>query len=202
MSETYAEQIDRHRVTRRRKLLSAAAEALADLGIRQATMEQIAAKVGVSKVILYRYFGAKDKLVHAVLEEVVDDFLEADEEDAEWWTDRVRRTLRVARANPAGLKLLVRHAAHDPEFGLHLDRLVDALVARAAERVTEIRGPEQHTLADTRFLAQTIMAFFLDSYVRWIDDGPSDRDDEFLEWVTRSVRALSYYWAGENPPSI
>lgn len=201
MNQSYAEQIDRHRSARRRELLSASSKALAELGIRKATMEQIAGEVGVSKVVLYRYFGSKDKLVHAVLDEIVDDFLQAEAEEAEWWTDRVRRTLSVARENPDALKLLIRHAAHDPEFGYHLERLVDALVERSEERITEIRGDRSSVLGNTRFLARTIMSFFLDAYVRWIDEGPTEHDDEFLEWITRSVRAISYYWAGENPPT-
>jgi len=33
-----------------------------------------------------------------------------------------------------------------------------------------------------------------------VDDGDPARDDAFLSWLTRSIRAMSYYWRGLTPP--
>jgi hypothetical protein len=50
--------------------------------------------------------------------------------------------------------LLVRHASHDPEFGIHFDRLTQALVGRVEERQAAILGPESSdTPGDVRILA-------------------------------------------------
>ncbi|MCW3834444.1 TetR/AcrR family transcriptional regulator [Sphingomonas canadensis] len=199
MEKTYSEMIDAHRVQRREQLLRAAAEVLEQRGIRQATMDHVAAQAGVSKVILYRYFKSKDALVHAVLDEVVQAILTADREEAAWWTDRVRRTLPVARAHAAAMKLLVRHAAHDPIFGSHLERLTAELVQAVIDRETDILGPEENAPGPTILMAQAVTTFMLDSYVRWIDQGDCGRDGQFLDWITASVRSIVYHWRGLKP---
>ena len=200
MAQSYSDLIDAHRVLRRTQLLRAAAEELNERGIRQATMEQVATRAGVSKVILYRYFKSRDLLVHAVLDEVVEAILDADRQDATWWTDRVRRTLPVARDHAAAMKLLVRHASHDPTFGHHFQRITAALVAAVIERETAILGAANHAApGPIALMAQVITAFLLDAYVRWIDEGEPGQDDQFIDWLTKSVRASVYYWRGLTP---
>ena len=201
MTKTYSELLDEHRVQRREQLLLAAAEVLNERGIRNTTMDQVAQQAGVSKVVLYRYFGSKDKLVHAVLDEVVDAILEADQAEAKWWTERLVRTLNVARAHGAAMRLLIRHASHDPEFGVHFERLARALVARVDERAVESLGPEVDVVVPgaASVLAESTTSFLLDAYVRWIDQGTPENDALFLQWVTRSVRAMVYYWRGQEP---
>ncbi len=199
MRKSYSEMIDAHRVQRREQLLRAAAEVLETRGIRQSTMDQVAAQAGVSKVILYRYFKSKDALVHAVLDEVVQAILTADREEAAWWTDRVRRTLPVARDHAAAMRLLVRHAAHDPTFGHHLEQLSSELVQAVIERETAILGPEDAVPGPTIIMAEAVTAFMLDSYVRWIEHGDAARDDQFVEWITKSVRSMIFHWRGLKP---
>lgn len=200
MTKAYAEHMEEHRTARRQAFIAAAAKTLAEKGIHLTTMDDVAASAGVSKVVLYRYFDNKESMVHAVLEQIVDKLLAADAEDAGWWTERVQHTLAVARADPHSFLLLARHASHDPVFGVHYKRLFDALVARVQERLSEILGAERSTPIDGLFLAETTTALFLDTYARWMDCGREENDRAFLDWLTRSVRALSYYWGGETPP--
>ncbi len=200
MTQSYSEMLDAHRTRRRETLLLAAATVLNERGLRQTTMDQVAQGAGVSKVVLYRYFESKDRLVHEVLSDVVDALLRADDVDADWWTKRLHRTLAVARSHAAAMCLLVRHASHDPEFGIHFDRLTQALVERVEERQAAILGPESSgTPGDVRILAESVTAFLLDAYVRWMENGDSARDEQFLAWITSSVRATVYYWRGLAP---
>lgn len=200
MTQSYSEMLDAHRARRRETLLLAAAAVLNERGLRQTTMDQVAQGAGVSKVVLYRYFESKDRLVHEVLSDVVDALLRADDVDVDWWTKRLHRTLAVARSHAAAMCLLVRHASHDPEFGIHFDRLTQALVGRVEERQAAILGPESSdTPGDVRILAESVTAFLLDAYVRWMENGDPARDEQFLAWITSSVRATVYYWRGLAP---
>lgn len=199
VTQTYNEMMSAHRERRREQLLIAAAAELNERGIRQVTMNQVAQRAGVSKVILYRYFKSKDNLVHAVLEAIVDALLTADMIETDWWTGRLRHTLKVAREHGSAMQLLVRHASHDPEFGVHFDRLSHALAMRIEQRQADILGPVSEGPGDIHILSQTITAFLLDAYVRWIDATRPERDEEFLMWITRSVRAMIYYWRGLEP---
>jgi AcrR family transcriptional regulator len=49
------------------RILEAAAEQAEDFGLRRFTMDDVARRVGVSRVTVYRYFPRKDRLVEAVL---------------------------------------------------------------------------------------------------------------------------------------
>jgi len=200
MSRTFAEVVDQHRVDRRAKLLDVAAEVISERGLHLATMDQVAERAGTSKVVLYRYFGSREKLVHAVLADIVDRMLEADQEDAPWWTDRIRRTLKLAREHSVAMRLLVRSAAHDQQFGEHFERLNLALVARVIERERDILGDTGQRVIAGPMLAEAITAFLLDAYIRWIDEGDPSRDEAFLAWLTSSVRTMSYYWHSLDPP--
>jgi AcrR family transcriptional regulator len=200
MEKTYSEVLDEHRAQRHEHFLKTAAKVFAENGIRRTSMEQLASAAGISKVVLYRYFRNKKTLVDAVLESIVDDMLEADNREADWWTQRVQRTLAVARNNPDAVKLLLRYAQHDPEYEAHFERIKRALTERSMERVVDVMGEPEEMPADLSLLAETVTAFFLDSYMRWIETGSPERDPQFLDWLTRSVRAMTYYWFGAPLP--
>jgi len=200
MTESYAEKKQDYRHGRREKFLDLAAEILAIQGIRQTTMDQIADHVGVKKMVLYRYFGAKDKLVHALLERICEAILDADAKSNDWWTERVRNTMGVAKTHRNSLILLIRHCAHDPEFGTHLDALQNELSERTEVRLREIFEDKSPRLSGSKFLSQSINSFFFNSYLRWLENDMEDNDDEFFEWITKSVRAMSYYWYDGLPP--
>lgn len=199
MEQSYSDLMDAHRERRRERLLLAAADVMDARGLRQSTMDQIAEGAGVAKVVLYRYFKSKDALVHAVLEEAANALLTADSAEAGWWTQRMRMSLRVAREHASAIRLLVRHASHDPVFGIHFERLTAALIARIEERQVEILGPGAPVAGEVGVLDASIAAFMLDAYVRWIENGNPQEDERFLEWLGQSVRAMVYYWRGLKP---
>lgn len=199
MEQSYSDLMDAHRERRRERLLLAAADVMDARGLRQSTMDQIAEGAGVAKVVLYRYFKSKDALVHAVLEEAANALLTADSAEAGWWTQRMRMSLRVARDHASAIRLLVRHASHDPVFGIHFERLTAALIARIEERQVEILGPGSPVAGEVGVLDASIAAFMLDAYVRWIENGNPQEDERFLEWLGQSVRAMVYYWRGLKP---
>lgn len=199
MEQSYSDLMDAHRERRRERLLLAAADVMDARGLRQSTMDQIAEGAGVAKVVLYRYFKSKDALVHAVLEEAANALLTADSAEAGWWTQRMRMSLRVARDHASAIRLLVRHASHDPVFGVHFERLTAALIARIEERQVEILGPGSPVAGEVGVLDASIAAFMLDAYVRWIENGNPQEDERFLEWLGQSVRAMVYYWRGLKP---
>ena len=96
--------------------------------------------------------------------------------------------------------LLIRHCAHDPEFGTHLDALQNELAKRTEVRLHEIFEGKSPRLSGSKFLSQSINSFFLNSYLRWLENDLEDDDDNFFEWITKSVRAMSYYWYDAPPP--
>jgi hypothetical protein len=159
MTQSYSEMLDAHRARRRETLLLAAATVLNERACaRRPWIRWRRARVSRRSCSIATE--SKDRLVHEVLSDVVDALLRADDVDVDWWTKRLHRTLAVARSHAAAMCLLVRHASHDPEFGIHFDRLTQALVGRVEERQAAILGPESSdTPGDVRILARSVTAF-------------------------------------------
>jgi AcrR family transcriptional regulator len=61
----------------RETILDAAYAMVARMGVRRTTFEDVAAKAGLSRQTLYRYFDGKDDLIGAVMEREADRFFEA-----------------------------------------------------------------------------------------------------------------------------
>lgn len=66
-------RLDRAERTRRR-ILDAAARCYASTGFSKTTVEQIASAAGVSKAIVYHHFGAKEAILEALLERMLEDW--------------------------------------------------------------------------------------------------------------------------------
>lgn len=65
------------RTERRESLLSAAREVFVESGYHEAAMDDIAARAGVTKPVLYQHFGSKRDLYLAVLDSGAEQFLES-----------------------------------------------------------------------------------------------------------------------------
>lgn len=64
------------RTQRRESLLAAAREVFVETGYHAAAMDEIAARAGVTKPVLYQHFGSKRDLYLAVLDNGMDHFME------------------------------------------------------------------------------------------------------------------------------
>lgn len=67
----------------RERILSAALEQVEDFGVRRFTIDDVARRVGVSRVTIYRHFPKKDRLIEAVLLHELNRFLRAIEKAIE-----------------------------------------------------------------------------------------------------------------------
>lgn len=59
------------------RILNAALEQVEDFGVRRFTIDDVARRVGVSRVTIYRHFPKKDRLIEAVLMHELNRFLRA-----------------------------------------------------------------------------------------------------------------------------
>jgi AcrR family transcriptional regulator len=180
------------RAERQEAILRGAATAFAQTGYAATSMEDIAAASGITKLIVYRHFDSKEGLYRAVLQRVFDRLAEefltvyaAQPEDGVG----ARTLLTVAREDPAGFRLLWRHAAREPEFAEYARELrehaVDASRALLAGRIE----PELHEWA-----AQTIVGYLVEAVLNWLEFGDPDRDEELIELATGALRTGITAW--------
>lgn len=132
---------DRRKAGAKRRLLSAARQAIAEAGVAGVRIADVTARADLGFGTFYSYFDSKDALVDAVVDEVLSDLgstigpaaLEFDD-PAEAAAASYRRFLRFARDEPELAKIIVE-----------LDRANDAFVeaVRPWARETLERGREQ-----------------------------------------------------------
>lgn len=179
---------------RRAAILVAAAKAFAARGFAGTSMDDVAAAAGITRLIVYRHFGAKEDLYAAVLQHVRDRLAEesALAAGARGENVAVRALLAVARENAAGVTLLLRHASREPQFAKYADEFREQVIALAEDLMVEANAPAR---VRSRWAAETLVSFVLEALLNWVEDGDPARDDEFLARVDASLPALVVAWA-------
>lgn len=124
-------------------ILQAAVAEFADAGLAGARVERIAERAGVNKRLLYYYFGSKDDLFLAVLEQTYADIREAE------------KALRLENLEPAtALRRLVEftwdYYIANPHFLtlLNSENLHKAAHLKRSERIRELNSPLIQLLGD------------------------------------------------------
>lgn len=114
------------RVRNRALILTAAEEVFANQGYRGATTAAIAEKAGLPKANVHYYFGTKEALYRAVLEDILDlwlgelDRITADSDPATALAVYIRAKIRHSRERPLASKVyaneMIRGARHTRDF--------------------------------------------------------------------------------------
>ena len=181
------------RPTRRAAILRAAAAAFAERGFAATSMDDVAAAAGITRLIVYRHFDSKDALYAAVLQDVRDRLAEAGAAGAgRGESVAVRALLTVGREDAAGVNLLLRHAAREPQFASYADEFREQVITYADRLMRLARAPGR---VRDRWAAETLVSFVFDALLHWLEDGDPARDDEFLARVDASLPALVAAWA-------
>jgi AcrR family transcriptional regulator len=176
------------RAERHAQLVRAAAAAFLAGGYDGTSVEAVAERAGVTRLIVYRHFESKEALYRAVLTSVTDR-LRAEFEHTQ--PGAIADTLlHVAREQPDGFRLLWHHARHEPLFEVeaHMFRLV------ADEYAREIIEPFIVDPTMRRWSASALVGYLHDGICAWLDEGVPDRDDQFAARLRDGARALVVAW--------
>jgi AcrR family transcriptional regulator len=181
---------------RREAILHAAAEVFAHAGYAATSVDDIAAAAGITKLIVYRHFEAKETLYRSVLERVFERQVElflANMARGMEAGGTTRALLGVAREWPDGFRLLWRHAAREPQFADYALHLRDTAVFAAREVVTPLVSAEF-----AEWAAQTLFDHLVDAVLDWLDHGDAAYDERFIAMETAALRATLTAWAATS----
>ncbi len=182
------------RSARRAQLLEVAAAAFLERGFDGTSMEDVAQRAGVSRLIVYRIFESKADLYRAVLRMMLVDIGEhfaGFQPDLTGGRGVAHVMVPIARAHPDAFRLLWRHTANEPEFH-------DIAVEFDGHVTSFARQILRHYLHDEVLLqwaAHAVSAHLVDGVCAWLDDGPPERDEEFATMMTVGLRALAASWS-------
>lgn len=174
-------------------ILRGAAAAFARGGYAGTSMDDVAAAVGVTRLIVYRHFDSKEDLYRAVLQQVFDRHAELFVAGVQAHDPRAVGAgshLTVAREWPDGYVLLWRQAAHEPPFAEYADQLRTRAVDAARALLSSPDGDE----VLERWGAQVVVGLIVEAVLAWLAAGDPARDDELLDKLTAGVLALRATW--------
>ena len=159
------------RSQRREQILTAATQAFARTGFTATSLSDIAAEAGITRVILYRHFESKTDLYQAVLDRVCALLRTHVAEPVGGFTDAsIDGLLAAAAADPAGFRLLFRHAAREPEFMAQADRFWTDIYDSAHLQIKSVVADP----AWARWASHLAPTVAIEAVHAWLDAGRPD----------------------------
>ena len=181
------------RSQRHAAILQGAATAFATKGFATTAMEEVAVASGITKEIVYRHFASKEELYRAVLDgtrqRLQADLARARQEFGAG--AGIRGLLAVGRAQPDALRLLLVHAAREPEFADYANDVRNRVINWVLQRRRH-DDPIFH-----RWAAEVAVSHVRNAVLTWLDVGDPARDEEFARRCLAGVNAL---WKAWNAP--
>jgi AcrR family transcriptional regulator len=176
---------------RREQFMRVAAAVFRQHGLSGATMEQVAAAAGVTKMVLYRRFPSKDALVQAIFAEVIHRLKLGDLRPWRGYGDGMRKSLAAARSFQDGFLLLVRQGGRDPAC---LPAYAE-LRRRTGQRLRALLWypdappprPERPALLDLSL--EPMISFCNEALAHWIEHGRPEQDAHYLRWYAQMMQA-------------
>jgi AcrR family transcriptional regulator len=137
-----AKKRTRNAAVTRARILESAMEEFAQRGLPHARVEDIAARAGANRRMVYYYFGSKDGLYLAALEAVYAELMNEE------------RKIDVEKMDPIEaiselVRLKIDHYTHYPQFiaFLNMENLYQARYLKKSRRITEFTGPFTQVIA-------------------------------------------------------
>lgn len=187
---------------RRAAIIDAAAQALARDGITETTTRKIAAAAGVNQAMIGYYFGGKDELLYAVLQEMM-------RRTAEIASASMPTAVGFAEALAQAMEAFWRHVEESPELQVMqyeltlyaLRRPQSAWLARSqyegycaivARLIAEASAAHDESLAETPEALARFLVGGLDGMIlQFISDQNSQRAREDLRRLVAATLALA-----------
>jgi AcrR family transcriptional regulator len=184
---------------RRAAILAAALEVFSERGFREATLEAVARRAGISKALIYEHFASKRELTRALLDTYVHELLgrlasaiasaEPGEERMRTGVDAV---LRFVEERPGAWRMLFRSSG-DPD----IDDLFAALQGEAAEAIASAMAADATAVgaapppgpAQIEMLAQQLSGA-VQALASWWTDHLEVAREQVLETV------MDFCWVG------
>jgi AcrR family transcriptional regulator len=182
------------RPERERLILDVAGQVFARAGFHSASMDEIAEEAGISKPMLYTYFGSKEGLYGAYVERAGRDLLRrlvtaapADDQSAAGLRARITEFLAFVEEHGDGWKVLFREVGSTRPFAEQVaalrEQIVDAIRRLINDAALAYRPPAPDAVAHALVGAG-------ESLANWWLDHPEVARDQVAEWYFAVVQAV------------
>jgi AcrR family transcriptional regulator len=152
-------------------------------------MQDVADAAGVPKVLFYRIFSSKQKLLDAILEYVIQGIHEVYAKPLRFYGERAQEMARAAAACPEPFLLVFRYSRAGVEQLDWAEAVTRTIAAYTRDRWYAI-GPDAPPGAAERadYASRLNTGAFIDNMIRWIEGGDGLDDVTRLRWWSRIQR--------------
>ena len=198
------EKVRRNRAMTTQRIVAAFEEVIAERGIEGLGINRIAEKAGVSKVLIYRYFGGIDGLVTYYIKmgklfPTFDNRMIAQIQPTHStdmgrvWSRQVIQTFRGFRASKAGREILKATVIDNDELADIAGKAQDEELSRMVAELSFIEGTDSQAIAAVMLSAMTHLTLLAQSNRTMI--GIDLRDDANWKRIEQAVKII---YAGLN----
>ncbi|PIB93008.1 TetR/AcrR family transcriptional regulator [Caulobacter sp. FWC2] len=186
-------------------VLDAAVEVFSEKGLQVATMQDVADRMGVAKILIYRLYPSRQSLIDALFGEMLTR-IEADA-GRPWggYGSSIARLVEMSRANPKLALLLLRDARGAPEAAVWRAAL-EALLTKLIEPfVAPTPKASDAARATCRHAARTFMPFVIEAWAAGVEETDGMDDATRTRWfgeIVRAWREATYAAAGLTTPPL
>lgn len=183
-------------------VLEAAVDVFAEKGLQTATMQDVADRMGVAKILIYRLYPSRQALIDALF----GDMLARVEAEAgrPWggYGSSIARLVTMSRVKPKLALLLLRDARGAPEAAAWRAALEDLLTRLIEPFVAAPPDATETARATCRHAARTFMPFVIEAWAAGIEESDGMDDEARTRWfgeIVRAWRDATYAAAGVTP---
>ena len=186
-------------------VLEAAVEMFSEKGLQVATMQDVADRMGVAKILIYRLYPSRQSLIDALFGEMLVR-IKADA-GRPWggYGSSIARLVEMSRANPKLALLLLRDARGAPEAAVWREALEILLTKLIEPFVAPPEDASDAQRATCRHAARTFMPFVIEAWAAGVEQTDGMDDTTRTRWfgeIVRAWREATYAAAGLTTPPL
>ncbi|MFN5903376.1 MAG: TetR/AcrR family transcriptional regulator [Novosphingobium sp.] len=174
---------------RREEYIRIAASVLLEKGIGSTTMQDIADRAGVPKVLFYRIFQSKQALLDAIVDEVLTAFHAAYAQRGKAYGNRVIVLANIARKRPEPYLLVLAYVRAGLDQGQWARIISDTVTQYALERLfVPAPGAPPGAWERAQYAARLWTGPFLDALIAAIENRDGVDDGSRMRWWGQIAR--------------
>lgn len=175
------------RAVRQAAYIRIAAETFHEMGL-SASMQDVADRAGVAKILIYREFASRNALLEALFEQVLAEIRDVWNQPWPGWGGGMIELHRRAEQNRAGYLLLLRDSRSHPETVGWWDIYKARQVEPFARFLTPSEGAPDGAEARAQQAALSLVGMLTETLISWIEDEDGLDEDQRREWFGHMVR--------------
>ncbi|MBO9558585.1 MAG: helix-turn-helix transcriptional regulator [Caulobacter sp.] len=191
------------RAARGQAVLAAAVEVFTEKGLQAATVQDVADRLGMAKILVYRLYPSRQAIVDALFADALKRIEAAAATPWGGYGSSMAGLIALARSQPDLFLLLLRDARAAPEAAAWAKACDDLLVTLGRPFIAPPAGASDETRAACLHAVRSFVPFFVQAWVAGIERRDGMSDEARIEWfgqIVRAWRTATYQALDLGPP--